>query len=98
MDAAPAQRQAERVDVTQYFSDATRELLQRAAQTAVEWGSLDLDTDHLLHAALQDNVVRHVLDQVDADPEAIAAQVEEEADGRSAPTSRPRSPRTRRRP
>ena len=38
--AAPA-RQVERVDVTQFFSDATRELLQRAAQTALEWGSLD---------------------------------------------------------
>ena len=77
--AAP-QRQVERVDVTQFFSDATRELLQRAAQTALEWGSLDLDTDHLLYAALQDDVVRHVLRQVDADPEAIAAQVEEEAE------------------
>jgi ATP-dependent Clp protease ATP-binding subunit ClpC len=76
---SPAQqRQVERVDVTQFFSDATRELLQRAAQTAVEWGSLDLDTDHLLYAALQDDVVRHVLDQLDADPEAISAQVEEE--------------------
>jgi ATP-dependent Clp protease ATP-binding subunit ClpC len=74
------QRQVERVDVTQFFSDATRELLQRAAQTALEWGSLDLDTDHLLYAALQDDVVRHVLRQVDADPEAIAAQVEEEAE------------------
>ena len=77
--AAP-QRQVERVDVTQFFSDATRELLQRAAQTALDWGSLDLDTDHLLYAALQDDVVRHVLRQVDADPEAIAAQVEEEAE------------------
>jgi ATP-dependent Clp protease ATP-binding subunit ClpC len=77
----PAQeRQVERVDVTQFFSDATRELLQRAAQTAVEWGSLDLDTDHLLYAALQDSVVRHVLDQIDADPEAISAQLEEEAE------------------
>jgi ATP-dependent Clp protease ATP-binding subunit ClpC len=74
------QRQVERVDVTQFFSDATRELLQRAAQTALEWGSLDLDTDHLLHAALQDDVVRHVLEQVDADPQAIAAQLEEEAE------------------
>jgi ATP-dependent Clp protease ATP-binding subunit ClpC len=74
------QRQVERVDVTQFFSDATRQLLQRAAQTAVEWGSLDLDSDHLLYAALQDDVVRHVLDQIDADPEAIAAQVEEEAE------------------
>jgi ATP-dependent Clp protease ATP-binding subunit ClpC len=76
---APA-RQVDRVDVTQFFSDATRQLLQRAAQTALEWGSLDLDTDHLLYAALQDDVVRHVLDQVDADPAAIAAQVEEEAE------------------
>src|SRR3954453_2530462 len=77
--AAPA-RQVERVDVTQFFSDATRELLQRAAQTALEWGSLDLDTDHLLYAALRDDVVRHVLREIDADPEAIAAQVEEEAE------------------
>jgi ATP-dependent Clp protease ATP-binding subunit ClpC len=77
--AAP-QRQVERVDVTQFFSDATRSLLQRAARTALEWGSLDLDTDHLLYAALQDDVVRHVLQQVDADAEAIAAQVEEEAE------------------
>ena len=76
----PAQRQVDRVDVTEFFSDATRELLQRAAQTALEWGSLDLDTDHLLYAALQDDVVRHVLDQVDADPQAIADQLEEEAD------------------
>jgi ATP-dependent Clp protease ATP-binding subunit ClpC len=79
--SAPAPtRQVERVDVTQFFSDATRDLLQRAAQTAVEWGSLDLDSDHLLYAALQDDVVRHVLAQIDADPDAIAAQVEEEAE------------------
>src|ERR687895_1510876 len=73
-------RQVERVDVTEFFSDATRQLLQRAAQTALEWGSLDLDTDHLLYAALQDGVIRHVLDQIDADPEAVAAQLEEEAE------------------
>jgi ATP-dependent Clp protease ATP-binding subunit ClpC len=76
--AAPT-RQVERVDVTQFFSDATRTLLQRAAQTALEWGSLDLDTDHLLHSALQDDVVRHVLEQVDVEPDALAAQTEEEA-------------------
>jgi ATP-dependent Clp protease ATP-binding subunit ClpC len=74
------QRQVERVDVTEFFSDATRSLLQRAARAALEWGSLDLDTDHLLYAALEDDVVRHVLQQVDADPQAIAAQIEEEAE------------------
>ena len=78
--AAQGQRQVERVDVTEFFSDATRQLLQRAAHTALEWGSLDLDSDHLLHAALQDEVVRHVLGQIDVDPDAIAAQLEEEAE------------------
>ena len=92
-------RPAEQIDVTQYFSDATRELLQRAAQKAMEWGSLDLDIDHLLWAATQDEVVRHVLQQVGADPAAIAAQIEEEADDRaSARTSRRRCRRTRRPP
>jgi len=73
-------RRAETVDITESFSDATRQILRRAAQTALEWGSLDLDSDHLLHGALQDDVVRHVLQQVDADPDAIAAQLEEEAE------------------
>src|SRR4051812_45023941 len=76
---APARR-AENVDVTQFFSDDPRRLLQRAAQTALEWGSLDLESDHLLYGALQEDVVRHVLQQVDADPDAIAAQLEEEAE------------------
>jgi ATP-dependent Clp protease ATP-binding subunit ClpC len=78
--SAPEKQKVEQVDITEYFSDATRELLQRAAQQALEWGSLDLDTDHLLWSALQDDLVKHVLSQVDADPSAIAAQVEEEAD------------------
>src|SRR5262245_8747235 len=72
-------RPAEQIDVTQYFSDATRKLLQQAAQKAMEWGSLDVDSTHLLWAATQDEVVRHVLQQVGADPAAIAAQIEEEA-------------------
>jgi ATP-dependent Clp protease ATP-binding subunit ClpC len=42
--APPARRPVEQVDITQFFSDATRELLQRAAQLALDWGSLDLDT------------------------------------------------------
>ena len=73
-------RQAEQVDITQFFNDSTRELLQRAAGQAVEWGNLDLSSEHLLYAALEDNVVRRVLEGVEADPEAIRAQLEEEAD------------------
>ena len=46
-----SERRVEQVDVTELFSDATNELLQRAARTAVDWGNRDIDTDHLLHAA-----------------------------------------------
>ncbi len=78
--SARPQRPVEQIDVTESFSDATRELLQRAAQKALEWGSLDLDTDHLLWATVQDDVVSHVLKQLGADAGAIAAQIEEEAE------------------
>jgi ATP-dependent Clp protease ATP-binding subunit ClpC len=72
-------RGVEQIDVTEYFSDATRELLQRAAQKALEWGSLDLDSEHLLWAALQDELVVHVLRQLDADAGAIAEEIEDAA-------------------
>ncbi|MDQ2672181.1 MAG: AAA family ATPase [Actinomycetota bacterium] len=72
-------RRAEQVDVTQFFSAATTELLQRAAQQALEWGSLDLTGEHLLYAALEDTVVRRVLEGAGADPDTLRAQLEEEA-------------------
>src|SRR5829696_8341570 len=77
-------RGAEQVDITQFFSDSTSALLQRAAQRAGEWGSINLDDEHLLHAALEDGVVRRVVEEVDANPDQIRAQIEEvaERDGR----------------
>jgi ATP-dependent Clp protease ATP-binding subunit ClpC len=52
------ERRAEQVDITQLFSDTTDELLQRAARQAAQWGSADLNTEHLLHAALENGVVQ----------------------------------------
>jgi ATP-dependent Clp protease ATP-binding subunit ClpC len=74
------ERSAEQVDITQLFSDSTNELLQRAARQAAQWGSPDLNTEHLLSAALEDNVVRRVLEGADADPDQIRAQLEEETE------------------
>jgi ATP-dependent Clp protease ATP-binding subunit ClpC len=73
-------RRAEQVDVTTFFSESTSELLRRAAQRAMEWGSADLTTEHLLYAALEDGMARHVIEWVDSDPDAISTQLEEEAD------------------
>jgi hypothetical protein len=72
-----ARRQAEQVDVTQFFSAATTELLERAAQQAVEWGNLDLTGEHLLYAALEDTVVRRVLEGAGADPDAQILFIDE---------------------
>ena len=45
--AVETPRRAERIDVTQFFSDATRELLQRAAQTSVVADDrLDFQVEH----------------------------------------------------
>src|SRR4029078_158105 len=65
---------------TQFFSDATRQLLQRAAQLALEWGFLDLDTEHLLCAAMQDDLAAPTVRHAHGDPAAISAQVEDEAE------------------
>ena len=46
----------------------------------MEWGSLDLDSEHLLWAAVQDDLVAQVVRQADGDPQAIAAQMEDEAE------------------
>ena len=73
-----SERRAEQVDITRLFSDSTDELLQRAARQAAQWGSADLTTEHLLHAALEDGVVRRVLGEADAEPDQIRAQLEEE--------------------
>lgn len=78
--AAPG-RQREQVDITQFFSDSTDALLQRAAGQAMEWGSSDLATEHLLYGTLGDGVARRVLEGVDADPGSLEAQIEEEFGG-----------------
>jgi len=51
----------------------------------MEWGNQDLTAEHLLHAALEDGMVRRVIESVDADPDAVSAQLEEEA-GKGART------------
>lgn len=50
----------------------------RAAEKAVEWGSLDLDDEHLLWSAVDDDVVRRLLKGVGAEPGSLKAQIEED--------------------
>ncbi|GAA4637010.1 ATP-dependent Clp protease ATP-binding subunit [Actinoallomurus vinaceus] len=76
--AGMPKRPSNRVNIARFMTEGARELVRDAAVKAGEWGSPDLDTDHLLWAATRQEVTRHVLDRAGADPEALARQVEQE--------------------
>ncbi|MFL6051738.1 MAG: ATP-dependent Clp protease ATP-binding subunit [Actinoallomurus sp.] len=70
-------RPSNRVNIARFMTEGARELVRDAAVKAAEWGSPDLDTDHLLWAATRQDVTRHLLERTGADPEALARQAEE---------------------
>jgi ATP-dependent Clp protease ATP-binding subunit ClpC len=74
-------RQMERVDVTQFFSKATNDAIEQAAKNAVAWGAEEIDTPHLLHAVLKQEIVRHILERMDVKPDQIAGELEQEYRG-----------------
>ncbi len=81
----PPQQTPQRIDVTAHFSEATRTLLQRAAQLAVDTGSLDLDTHHLAIAALDDATVNSLLSSIGVERRPVREQLEQSLD-RTEPT------------
>src|SRR4051812_34764820 len=50
LGSGAARRGMQRVDITQLLSSSAREVVAAAARQAAEWGSTDLDTEHLLWA------------------------------------------------
>jgi len=70
----------QRVDLSQALSDGARDLVTRAVRQAAEWGSRDVDVEHLLWAATQEPEARRVLEGAGADVDRLAAQAEEVAE------------------
>jgi ATP-dependent Clp protease ATP-binding subunit ClpC len=71
-------RRAQRIDITKYMSNEGREVLSDAARRAAELADegkaiADLDTDHLLWAALQQEPLKASVRRAGADPEALLA-------------------------
>jgi ATP-dependent Clp protease ATP-binding subunit ClpC len=73
------------INIGQLLSQPARELVRGAAQYAAEHGSRDLDTQHLLRAALSAEPTRSLLSRAGADPDELA----EEIDERSGPVQHP---------
>ncbi|MEU2336125.1 ATP-dependent Clp protease ATP-binding subunit [Streptomyces sp. NPDC006654] len=67
------------IDIGRLLSQPARELVRGAAQYAAEHGSRDLDTEHLLRAALAAEPTRSLLSRSGADPDSLAHQIDDRA-------------------
>ncbi|NEY31498.1 AAA domain-containing protein [Streptomyces sp. PRKS01-65] len=65
------------IDIGRLLSQPARELVRGAAQYAAEHGSRDLDTEHLLRAALSAEPTRSLLSRAGADPDSLASEIDE---------------------
>ncbi|MFA1549782.1 ATP-dependent Clp protease ATP-binding subunit [Actinomadura chokoriensis] len=69
-------RPQERISIARLMSEPARELVRDAAAQAAQWGSVDLDTDHLLWAATRQQGTRHWIARAGADPDKIKDEIE----------------------
>ncbi|MGW5210984.1 ATP-dependent Clp protease ATP-binding subunit [Streptomyces sp. NPDC004051] len=65
------------IDIGRLLSQPARELVRGAAQYAAEHGSRDLDTQHLLRAALATDPTRDLISRTGTDPDSLAAEIDE---------------------
>ena len=72
-------RPRESVSVMDLMSERAKEMLQGAARHAQERGRSDVDTENLLHALADADVVRAVLEQVKVDPGDLRRWIDEHA-------------------
>ncbi|MGV4984628.1 ATP-dependent Clp protease ATP-binding subunit [Streptomyces sp. NPDC001709] len=73
------------IDIGRLLSQPARELVRGAAVYAAEHGSRDLDTQHLLRAAVAAEPTRSLLSRAGADPDSLASEI----DGRAGPAQHP---------
>ncbi|NJP34569.1 ATP-dependent Clp protease ATP-binding subunit [Micromonospora thermarum] len=74
-------RPAHRVDITRLMTADAREMLADAARRAAQKHSNDLDTDHLLWAALQREPLRDLVRRAGADPDTLVNALGGRGDG-----------------
>jgi ATP-dependent Clp protease ATP-binding subunit ClpC len=67
------------VDLGSVLSDQAREMLQGAAQKAVEYGQHHVDTEHVLHALLNGQVVERILKQFKISADDLRGYIEHNA-------------------
>ncbi len=64
-------------DVGDFLSEQAEEILQQAARAASEWGSREVDSEHLLYALADNDVVQAILARFKLKPEDLKRQARE---------------------
>jgi ATP-dependent Clp protease ATP-binding subunit ClpC len=67
----------QRIEIGRLMSGQARQLVADAAAYAARHGSSDLDTQHLLRAALSTEPTRSLVARAGADPDALAGEIDE---------------------
>ena len=75
MSPASSPPAVQRVPIGRLLTESSRELLNLAGRRALEDGTSDLDTEHLLWAATQVEPARGLLARAGADPDALGSQI-----------------------
>lgn len=75
----PLPRDREATGIEEFISESTKEIIQRAADTAVKFGRREVDTEHLLYALTDSDVVKEILKQFKIKSEDIKEYIDENA-------------------
>src|SRR5690348_13091555 len=59
----PLPRDREATNIEEYISEHTKEIIQQAAETALKFGRREVDTEHLLYALADSEVVQEIFKQ-----------------------------------
>jgi ATP-dependent Clp protease ATP-binding subunit ClpC len=79
-DEAPARAAGRRIgEPEDRLSDHAKEILQSAAERAVQFGRREVDTEHLLYALMESDVVRTVLEQFKVSTDQLRQQLDQES-------------------
>ncbi|CAN7795533.1 AAA family ATPase [Caballeronia sp. LjRoot34] len=74
-----ASGEAERVNLQQHFSDQSKEILQRAAERALQFGRREVDTEHLLYELVDNETVQRILATLNISGTDLKTYIEQHA-------------------
>ncbi|MCS7201167.1 MAG: AAA family ATPase [Dictyoglomus sp.] len=66
----------EAIDLSLYLSDSAKEYLQKAGRKAIEFGKSEVDTEHLLYALTENEIVQEVLRHFNITPQDLKGYIE----------------------